>query len=79
MPGPKPQRAETLCKPGQRVRQSGIYNAVHHPEHRRAHALLLKRGETFPRCSRCEFTVFLLIFAAPHFREDPDFGARKRP
>ncbi len=75
----KPQRADSMFKPGQKVLESGVYNAVHHPEHRHSHSLLLRVGDAFPRCSRCESTVFLKVFTAPHFAEDPDFGARKVP
>ena len=77
MASPKLQREESIFKPGQTVGVSGVYNAVHHPEHRKSHPLLLKRGERFPRCAGCDATVFLLIYAAPYLSEDPDFSARK--
>ena len=77
MASPKLQREESIFKPGQVVSDSGVYNAVHHPEHRKSHPLLLKRGEMFPRCPSCDATVFLLIFAAPYLSEDPDFGGRR--
>ena len=77
MLSPKLQSETSIFKPGQGVGASGVYNAVHHPEHRKPHPLLMKHGETFPKCPQCDATVFLLILAAPHLSEDADFGARK--
>lgn len=74
MPGSKPQLADSIFKPGETARESGIYHAVHYPEHRPAHSLLLRRGDCFPGCRRCDSPVYLLIHAALWLGEDADFA-----
>ena len=74
MTGSKPQSADSIFMPGQTAHESGVYHAVHHPEHRPAHSLLLRRGDRFPGCRRCESPVYLLIHAAPYLGEDADFA-----
>jgi hypothetical protein len=64
--------ADSVFKSGQPVRSTGVYNVVHYPSHRMTHPIILKDGETFPKCAKCEHTVFLLILAALHFSEDAD-------
>ena len=64
---------DQLFKPGSIAPRTGMYNAIHHPGHRPMHAIVLKHGEKFPVCKKCEYTVFLLVAVAPHFSEDEDF------
>ena len=76
MPSSKAERSDHLFKPGGKVEQSGMYKAVHQPEHRKAHTVMLNRGEKFPACAKCEHTVFLLLMASEHISEDPDLGGK---
>jgi hypothetical protein len=78
MSGDNPERATHLFKPGGKVEHTGMYQAVHQPEHRKAHTVMLKRGEKFPPCAKCDHTVFLLLVAAEHISEDADLRG-KRP
>ena len=38
--------------PGTLCCQGGIYHVIHH-EHRETHNVLVRMGETFPRCNVC--------------------------
>jgi hypothetical protein len=78
MPSSQGERSGHLFEPRGKVEQTGMYQAVHQPAHREAQIVMLKRGEKFPACAKCEHTVFLLLLAAVHISEDPDLGG-KRP
>ncbi len=45
-----------VFKPGDTVRQSGVY-VVFHTEHRPEHEVTLREGEVFPPCSVCNEAV----------------------
>jgi hypothetical protein len=49
---------------GHLVSESGIYLVIH-SQHRLPHSVTICKGETFPRCSKCnELVVFELLQAA---------------
>jgi hypothetical protein len=51
--------------PGEIIPASGIYQ-VEHSNHRGPHRLTLRRGEQFPVCQRCAYSVmFALVHSAP--------------
>lgn len=64
---------DSLFRPNQSVPFTGVYHAIHHPSHRPTHSVILRGGENFPKCGKCEYTVFLLVSAIPHVTEDEDF------
>ena len=50
---------------GQKIAESGIYRVVH-KNHRLPHEVTLLRDQLFPRCSRCEESVYFeLLRSAP--------------
>ncbi len=61
-------------KPGDVVRQSGIYEVVHDREHRAAHEVVMITGDAFPNCETCDQNVrFRLVRTAPYIFQDQDF------
>ena len=66
---------DTLHEPGRTVPATGVYNVIHHPGHRPNHPVMLKAGDTFPPCRRCEHAVYLLVSVAPYIFDDEDFKA----
>ncbi len=61
-------------KPGDVVRQSGIYEVVHDREHRAAHDVVMIENNVFPTCETCEQKVrFRLVRMAPYIFRDQDF------
>ena len=61
-------------KPGDVVRQSGIYEVVHDGDHRAAHEVVMISGDNFPNCETCDQNVrFRLIRTAPYIFQDQDF------
>jgi len=61
-------------KPGDAVRQSGIYEVVHDREHRAAHEVVMIAGDAFPSCETCDQNVrFRLVRTAPYIFQDQDF------
>ncbi len=59
MPGKK----QFLC--GEKILESGIYRVVHR-KHRLPHEVTLLRDQLFPRCMKCEDSVyFQLVRSAP--------------
>jgi hypothetical protein len=61
-------------KPGDVVRQSGIYEVVHDREHRAAHEVVMIAGDAFPNCETCDQNVrFRLVRTAPYIFQDQDF------
>jgi hypothetical protein len=50
---------------GEKILESGIYRVVH-SNHRLPHEVTLLRDQLFPRCSRCEDSVYFeLLRSAP--------------
>jgi len=67
-----------LCRPGDAVRESGIYEVVHHSEHRSAHEVVMIADDHFPTCDTCMDQVrFRLIRTAPYIFSDADFEEEK--
>ena len=61
-------------KPGDAVKQSGIYEVVHDREHRTAHEVVMISGDAFPNCETCDQNVrFRLVRTAPYIFQDQDF------
>lgn len=61
-------------RPGETVRQSGIYEVLHDREHREAHEAVMISGERFPDCESCKEKVrFRLLRTAPYIFQDEDF------
>ncbi len=66
-------------KPGDIVRQSGIYEVVHDREHRAAHEVVMISGDAFPNCETCDQNVrFRLVRTAPYIFQDQDFEEDKQ-
>lgn len=50
---------------GDKIPESGIYRVVHR-DHRLPHEVTLLRDQLFPRCTRCEGSVYFeLVRSAP--------------
>ena len=50
---------------GDKIRESGIYR-VYHRNHRLAHEVTLLRDQLFPKCIKCEDSVYFeLVRSAP--------------
>ena len=61
-------------RPGDPVRESGIYEVIHGGDHRQAHEVVMLRGTSFPLCDSCDDKVrFRLIRTAPYIFQDGDF------
>lgn len=61
-------------RPGDTIRQSGIYEVLHDREHRATHEAVMIGGEHFPDCETCKDKVrFRLIRTAPYIFQDEDF------
>lgn len=61
-------------RPGDPVRESGIYEVIHGGEHRQAHEVVMLKGTAFPICDSCSEDVrFRLIRTAPYIFQDGDF------
>ena len=61
-------------KPGDIVKQSGIYEVIHDREHRTAHEVVMINGDAFPNCETCDLNVrFRLVRTAPYIFQDQDF------
>lgn len=61
-------------RPGDAVRQSGIYEVVHDGAHREAHEVVMITGDAFPSCDTCNQSVrFRLVRTAPYIFQDQDF------
>jgi hypothetical protein len=71
----RPERPQGLFSPGETVRETGIYEAIHDRAHRIAHEVVMLNGDAFPPCDTCEQRVrFRLIRTAPYIFQDEDFG-----
>lgn len=65
-------------RPGDPVKQSGIYEVVHDLEHRSAHDVVMIAGDAFPTCETCDQNVrFRLVRTAPYIFQDQDFEEEK--
>jgi len=65
-------------KPGDTVKQSGIFEVVHDAEHRVAHEVVMIAGDAFPNCETCDQKVrFRLVRTAPYIFQDQDFEEDK--
>jgi hypothetical protein len=65
-------------RPGDTIRQSGIYEVIHDREHRGAHEAVMIGGERFPDCETCKDKVrFRLIRTAPYIFQDEDFEGER--
>ena len=72
--GHRPAAHGPKFRPGDPVRESGIYEVVHGREHRSAHEVVMLKGTAFPLCDTCEDNVrFRLIRTAPYIFQDGDF------
>lgn len=69
-----PRRNGRRYRPGDTVRQSGIYEVTHDREHRETHEAVMIGGERFPECETCKDKVrFRLVRTAPYIFQDEDF------
>ncbi|HWF06758.1 MAG TPA: hypothetical protein VHA06_23920 [Candidatus Angelobacter sp.] len=60
---------------GQTVPESGIYQVIHHEEHRPSHEAVMHRGDPFPSCDQCHEQVrFQVLHIAPYIFDDEDFA-----
>lgn len=72
--GHRPSAHGPRFRPGDPVRESGIYEVIHGQEHRQAHDVVMLRGTLFPLCDSCHDNVrFRLIRTAPYIFQDGDF------
>ncbi len=70
-----PRRDGRRYRPGDTIRQSGIYEVMHDREHRATHEAVMIGGERFPDCETCKDKVrFRLVRTAPYIFQDEDFG-----
>ena len=61
-------------RPGDPVRESGIYEVVHGGEHRQVHEVVMLKDTEFPLCDTCDHQVrFRLVRTAPYIFQDGDF------
>jgi hypothetical protein len=61
-------------RPGDTVKQSGIYEVAHDREHRATHEVVMISGDAFPNCETCDQNVrFRLVRTAPYIFQDQDF------
>lgn len=68
------RRNGTFYKPGETVRETGIYEVVHDRGHRATHEAVMLAKDTFPACDTCyEKVRFRLVRTAPYIFDDMDF------
>jgi len=61
-------------KPGDPVKETGIYEVVHERGHRNAHEAVMLANDAFPTCDTCNDKVrFRLLRTAPYIFDDDDF------
>src|SRR5690349_12350581 len=73
-PGRRPAAHGPQMRPGDPVRESGIYEVIHGREHRQAHEVVMLKGTAFPLCDSCDDNVrFRLVRTAPYIFQDGDF------
>ena len=72
--GHRPTSHGPKFRPGDPVRESGIYEVVHGQEHRSAHEVVMLKGTLFPLCDTCDENVrFRPVRTAPYIFQDGDF------
>jgi hypothetical protein len=72
--GSRGHHAGPIFSAGQPVAQTGIYEVLHHGDHRSAHEVVMLSGDSFPPCDTCAGSVrFRLIRTAPYIFQDEDF------
>jgi hypothetical protein len=68
------RRNGTFFKPGDTVRETGIYEVVHDRGHRTTHEAVMLAKDMFPACDTCfEKVRFRLVRTAPYIFDDLDF------
>lgn len=79
-PGSRPPRSHHAraegpqFKPGDPVKETGIYEVIHEGAHRTAHDAVMLANDAFPPCDTCGLSVrFRLIRTAPYIFDDDDF------
>jgi len=73
-PGHRPAPHGPQMRPGDPVRESGIYEVIHGRDHRHAHEVVMLKGTEFPLCDTCSHDVrFRLVRTAPYIFQDGDF------
>jgi hypothetical protein len=63
-------------KPGDPVKETGVYEVVHDRAHRAPHEAVMLANDLFPQCDTCTEKVrFRLVRPAPYIFDDDDFEA----
>ncbi len=63
-----------LFRPGDVIRESGIYEVIHDQAHRTSHEVVMISKDLFPTCDSCDDRVrFRLVRTAPYIFQDLDF------
>lgn len=63
-----------LFRPGDVIRESGIYEVIHDQAHRTSHEVVMISKDLFPLCDTCDNRVrFRLVRTAPYIFQDLDF------
>jgi hypothetical protein len=60
-------------RPGDIVRDSGVYNVKHDPKHAAVHEVTCVEGSRFPPCKGCDHPTFELVRAAIHVKDHRSF------
>jgi hypothetical protein len=61
-------------KPGDPVKETGVYEVVHDRGHRAPHEAVMLANDLFPPCDTCvEKVRFRLVRPAPYIFDDDDF------
>lgn len=64
-----------LYRPYEPAIESGIYEVIHHGEHRERQTITIIGGEIFPDCDTCKDGVrYDLVHTAPYIFHDSDFS-----
>lgn len=65
-------------RPGDVIRESGIYEVIHDQSHRTAHEVVMIAKDLFPTCDTCFDRVrFRLVRTAPYIFQDLDFDPQE--
>ena len=66
--------SNSTFKPGDSVRETGIYEVLHDGDHRAVHEAVMLAHDLFPGCETCRESVrFRLVRSAPYIFHDDDF------
>lgn len=69
-----PEGDSKLYQAGDPVPRTGVYEIIHHGQHRRAHEVVLISGDRFPGCDgRGKRLRFRHVKTAPYIFHDEDF------